>query len=272
MHQKRGLKMEKEQITLTGVNETLLVPLYARALESRKPNHLFYDATAVRIIGSTNYDFEKHKNPMNMWGCAARTVLFDQLAAAHIKAHPDCSVINLACGLDDRFHRVDNGKIHWYNIDLRAVIDLRKKLIGGNDRVTDIACSAFDYSWMDQIANKDHTLIIAEGFLMYATEEQVKDLFCTVAKHFAHTTLLLELMSQWMVNHQKYHDTTQKIDVSFVWGVQESSDFVHLCPQYKITGDYNFTDGMKQFAPIRISLISPFLKKKNNRLARFEQI
>ncbi len=265
--------MEKETITLTGVNETLVVPLYARALESRKANPLFYDATALHIIDSLHYDFDKHgKSKMNMWGCAARTVLFDEQAKAHIKAHPNCSVINLACGLDDRFRRVDNGKIQWYNIDFQDVIDLRKKLIAQNDRVTDIACSALDDTWMEQIANKEHALIIAEGFLMYLAESDVKELFDTIAKRFTKTTLLLELMSQWMVEHQKYHDTTQKIDVSFVWGIQQTSDFTRLCPQFKLLGDYNFTDGMKHFAPIRITLISPILRKNNNRLGHFEQI
>ena len=265
--------MEKEKTILTGVNETLFVPLYARALESRKPNHLFYDATAVRVIDSLDYDFAKHgKSKMNMWGCAARTQLFDQQAAAHIQAHPDCSVINLACGLDDRFSRVDNGRIHWYNIDLPDVIDLRKKIIESNDRVTDIAASVFDYEWIDQIEQKDHALIIAEGFLMYITEAQAKALFSTIAAHFTHTTMLLELMTQWMVDHQKFHDTTKNTDVTFRWGIKETADFVRLCPQFRMTGEYNFTDGMKQFAPVRISLIAPVLRKKNNRMGRFEQI
>lgn len=265
--------MEKEKITLTGVNETLLVPLYARALESRKQNHLFYDAAAVHIIDSMNYDFEKHgKSQMNMWGCAARTVLFDEQAAAHIKAHPDCAVINLACGLDDRFHRVDNGKIHWYNIDLPDVIELREKLLESPERVTNIACSAFDFSWMDAIANKDSALIIAEGFLMYATEADVKKLFNTVAERFTHTTLLLEFMTKWMVDHQKMHDTTQKIDVSFIWGIEKSEDFTKLCPEFELIGEYNFTDGMKHFAPIRMAILSPIMRSKNNRLACLRQI
>lgn len=264
--------MEKEKITLKGVNETLFVPLYARALESRKPDHLFYDATAVKVIDALDYNFEKHGNSkMNMWGCAARTVLFDRQAEAHIKAHPDCSVVNMACGLDDRFRRVDNGKIHWYNIDFPDVIELRKELIEENDRVTDIACSVFDFSWMDKIENKQDTLFIAEGFLMYITAEEAKNLFTKIAENFKGTVLLLELMAQWMVDHQKLHDTTKNTDVTFRWGIQETSDFCKLCPMYSMKGEYNFTDGMKHFAPVRISLIAPVLRKKNNRLGCFVQ-
>lgn len=265
--------MQKAKITLTGVNETLLVPLYARALESRKPSPAFYDATAVHIVESVNYDFEKHgKSKMNMWGCAARTVLFDRQAAAHIKAYPDCAVVNLACGLDDRFRRVDNGKIQWYNIDFPDVIELRKKLIEPHERVTDLACSALDYSWIDQITNKEHTLIIAEGFLMYLRQEEVKELFDTIAKHFTRAALLLEFMSQWMVKHQSYHDTTKKINVSFVWGVKESYDFMRMCPQYQLITEFDFTDTMKRFGPVRMAFCAPMMRGKNNRLACFEQV
>ena len=128
--------MEKKKITLTGVNETLFVPLYARALESRKPDHAFYDATAVRVVDTVDYDFAKHgKSKMNMWGCAARTILFDRMVKEHIEAYPDCSVVNLACGVDDRFSRVDNGRIRWYNVDLPDVIQVRREIIDPNPRV-----------------------------------------------------------------------------------------------------------------------------------------
>lgn len=81
------MEMEKEKITLTGVHETLFVPLYARALESKKQDHIFYDETAIRVVESLDYDFTKHgQSKINIWGCVARTLLFDQQLAAHIKA------------------------------------------------------------------------------------------------------------------------------------------------------------------------------------------
>ena len=264
--------MEKEKITLSGVPETLLVPLYARALESRKENHAFYDAAAVRIIDTVDYDFEKHgKSKKNMWGCAGRTVLFDREAAAHIAKYPGCCVVNLACGLDDRFHRLDNGRICWYNVDFPDVIALRRELLEPNDRVTDIATSVFDYGWMDEVADHDHTLIIAEGFLMYVTAEEVQGLFSTIAGKFTHTTLLLELMTQWMVAHQKLHDTTKLTQTIFRWGVEKTEDFTRLCPQFRMTGEYNFTDAMRRFSPVFMTLVSPVMRGKNNRLGKFEQ-
>ena len=251
--------MIKEKINLSGVNETMLVPVYARALESQKKNPTFFDEAAIKIINSLDYDFKQHgKNKMNMWGCAARTIILDRETAAYIEKHPNCSVVNIACGLDARFYRIDNGKIHWYNIDF-------------HDRVTNISSSALDFSWLEKVQNKDNVLIIAEGVLMYLKESEVKSLFETISASFNHCAILCELMSKWMVKNQKMHDTIKKTNAVFQWGVNNSEDFTNLCPMYKMLRDYNLTDTMKQFSPIFMSLMSLMMRSKNNRISYFEK-
>ena len=231
--------MLKEKINLSGVNETMLVPVYARALESQKKNPAFYDETAIRVINSLDYDFKKHgKSKMNMWGCAARTIIFDREVSTYIQAHPNCSIINMACGLDDRFRRVDNGVIEWYNIDFQTVMDIREKIIPANSRVFDLSLSVLDFTWIEEIKNKENVLVIAEGLLMYLKEEDVKVLFEKISASFEHCSLLLELMSSWMVENQKIHDTIKKTTAQFVWGIKETRDFKKLCPMYKMTGDF----------------------------------
>lgn len=265
--------MSKERVNLSGVNETMLVPLYARALESQKKYPAFYDETAVRTVEALDYDFTKHgKSKMNMWGCAARTIIFDREASLYIKEHPKCSVINLACGLDDRFQRVNNGTLLWYNLDLDNVIKIRDKIVPKRDGVRNIAISALDFSWMEQIENKEEVLVIAEGFLMYLKEKEVQALFEKISAVFKNCTLLLELMSTWMIKNQKMHDTIKLTTASFTWGVEASEDFARLCPMYKMTGDFNLTDTMKRFSPVFITLISPMLRSGNNRIGRFEKI
>lgn len=265
--------MTKEKINLSGVNETMLVPLYARALESRKKKPAFYDETAVRTVEALDYDFTKHgKSKMNMWGCAARTIIFDREVSSYIKDHPNCSVINLACGLDDRFNRVDNGTILWYNLDFENVIMIREKIVPARERVQNISTSVLDFAWIDQITNKEEVLIIAEGLLMYLQEKEVQTLFEKISSAFKSCTLLLELMSTWMVKNQKIHDTVKLTTAVFTWGVEASEDFTRLCPMYKMTGEFNLTDTMKRFSPIFISLISPMLRSCNNRIGCFEKI
>lgn len=265
-----------EKINLTGVNETMLVPLYARAIESQKDKPEFIDKTAIKVMDNIDYNFKKRfktsTNKMNFWGCSARTVILDQETKKYITQNPHATIINLACGLDDRFTRVDNGQIKWYNIDFENIINLREKLIDQHERVTNIASSALDYQWINQIENKENILIIAEGFLMYLNENEVKDLFSEISKNFENVELLIELMSKWMVKNQKVHDTVRTTGATFKWGINESKDFEKICPQYKILTDYNLTDKMKKYSPIFIRIISPFLRKRNNRIAKFKKI
>lgn len=263
----------KQKIQLTGVNETMLMPLYARALENRRKKPAFVDHTAVRIVESLDYNFKQHgKNKMNVWGCAARTIILDREAAAYIEAHPKCSVINMACGLDDRFGRLDNGSITWYNIDMENVMEIRKSLIPANDRVIEIVSSILDCDWMANVKNKEEVLIIAEGILMYLDETDVIKLFETVADTFKSCTLLIELMSVWMVKHQKMHDTIKITKAEFRFGINHTEDFAGLCPRYQMTGDFNLTPVMKQYSPIFLSIIGTKLAPCNNRIGRFEKI
>lgn len=263
--------MEKIKVDLSGVNETMLVPVVARAAEAKRKNPRYYDEYAVAITEELAYDFKKHKSPMNLWGVSSRTIILDEEAKEYIKEYPDCSVINLACGLDSRFYRVDNGKIHWYNVDFENVMNIRKQVFAPHDRVVNIAGSALDFSWINQVENKENALIITEGFLMYLKEEEVKLLFDTIAKEFHNCRLLCELMAKGMVKNQKMHETIQKTSARFVWGIDESSDFCKLCPQYSMLREKNLTDYMKLYAPLFITLLGKGLRKNNNRIGVFQE-
>lgn len=262
----------KEQVKLTGVNETMLTPVYARAVESKRKKPAFSDTTAVKIVETIDYDFKKCNQKMNIWGVCARTIILDTEVKKYIKLNPKCTVVNLGCGLDNRFKRVDNGKIQWYNVEFEAVMKIRKQVIGEHERVHNIEGSVLDYKWMEQIENRDNVLIVAEGLLMYLHEKDVKLLFHYIAKKFKKVTLVCELMSQWMVDKQKMHPTIHETGAVFRFGIKNTEDFVKICPEYKMLGDYNLTDVVKRYSPIFITLISPILRRKNNRIGVFEKI
>lgn len=77
-------------------------------------------------------------------------------------------------------------------------------------------------------------------------------------------------MSKWMVSNQKKHDTVRTTGATFKWGVTESKDFEKLCPNYTFISESNLTEYMKKYAPITMRIIAPFLKNRNNRIAKFE--
>ena len=193
------MQQDKVRIDLCGVPETLLIPLWARAKLSREYNSVLYDTKAIEIVERIDYDFSKiDKNPFetNLF-IAARAKQFDDKVRTYIKKYPRATVINLGAGLDTNFYRVDNGSIHWYDLDLPAVIDIRRQLIPETDRTTCIAKSLLDLSWYADIKNTEQgAFLLAAGVLFYLEESQVKQFLSSIADNLPGGEIVFNMHSK----------------------------------------------------------------------------
>lgn len=95
---------EKIKPKLNGTAETMLQCFYARAMHSRNPKNKFRDTKAEELIDRIDYDFSNAKKDTAMsGGIVVRSVVFDELVSDFIRKNPDCTVVNIACGLDTGF-------------------------------------------------------------------------------------------------------------------------------------------------------------------------
>src|SRR6266498_1339690 len=93
----------KEKITLTQEQETLLIPLYSKATESRRPNPIFADDKAQAILEGVDYDFARLNVPRKTAiTLCIRANKLDAYARAFVAAQPHGMVVHLGCGLDSR--------------------------------------------------------------------------------------------------------------------------------------------------------------------------
>lgn len=98
----------KEKVNVTGVPETMIQTLYARAKESEKRNSKIQDTMAVEIVAKLDYDFSNaDKDKAMSYGVVARTIVLDELVEKYLSSHPDTVVINIASGLDTRCYRMN---------------------------------------------------------------------------------------------------------------------------------------------------------------------
>ena len=87
----------KEKIKLSGVPETMLQTVYARAKESRGRG-IIHDAKAEEIIEKLDYDFSLADKDTAMHnGVIARTIVLDKLTKSWLAKHPGAVVVNIAC-------------------------------------------------------------------------------------------------------------------------------------------------------------------------------
>ena len=95
-----------EKIKLSGVPETMLQTIYARAKESRGRGAI-HDQNAEEIIEKLDYDFSlADKDAAMHSGVIARTLVLDRLVSAWLAENPGAVVVNIACGLDTRCYRL----------------------------------------------------------------------------------------------------------------------------------------------------------------------
>lgn len=183
--------MEKVHIERNTVQETLVIPLYARKLCTEQYPKLFQDKKAVELMERMDYDFSPHakKGKGLAYRFGALETAMRQYDIAwevrdYLKAHPEAAVVNLGCGLDMTGENCDSGQCKIYNLDLPDVIALRERLLPGTERVRNLAVDLNDTGWFDQIDDSAGAVFFAAGVFYYFQAEQVKSLFSRMAERF----------------------------------------------------------------------------------------
>jgi len=181
---------------LSAVSETLLIPLYIRAKESQRPDAMLMDDFALAIVNQLNYNFTQIKlKAHDELAIILRLCEFDRIARDFLVANPDGVAVHIGCGLDTRFERVDNGHVEWYDLDLPNVIELRRKLIGGQgERYHLLNISVFDPAWYELVRQQNPRpfIFLAEGVFPYFEEKQLQSLVCTLQSEFPGSELVFD--------------------------------------------------------------------------------
>jgi O-methyltransferase involved in polyketide biosynthesis len=190
--------MEKVKIELGNIQRTLLLPLWVRAVETRKKEPLLVDKTSVEIVEKIDFDFSamsKDLDTVSLYGWIRRSLLIDEAIRQFIDKHPKATVVNIGCGLDTTFERIDNGTIRWYDLDMPDTIELRRKFIQENHRRQYITSSFLDFDWLSRLIIEDNILFIAAGVFYYFDESQIKDFFHKIADLFSGSEIVFDAAS-----------------------------------------------------------------------------
>ena len=244
----RGGRFMSEKITLTGVPETMLQTVYARARESAGRGAI-RDETAEQIIGSLDYDFSlAEKDTAMRSGVIARTIVLDRLVGAWLGRHPGTVVVNLACGLDTRCYRM-KGYQHWYNLDLPETITVRQQLLPESGAISQLAMSAMD-DWGAAIRETDApALVIIEGLTMYLSEADVRRIFEVIAARLPKAEVFVETMNPAVAKRFKER-SIEGSHAKFTWGVKHGRALAALLPGFRFVEEHSLIEGMAVFAPV----------------------
>ena len=193
---------KKAAIELGNVQKTLILPLWGRAFETKKEKPMLIDLTAVEIIENLDYDFSEIANNINELSQIAwimRSICVDEVIKRFVAHNPKATIINIGCGLDTTFERVDNGSLYWYDLDLPDVIQLRKQFIQESERRKFISASFLEKDWLREIQVTENVIFIAAGVFYYFSENEVKDFLITLADNFPGSQVIFDVSSPFGV-------------------------------------------------------------------------
>jgi len=214
---------------INSVSETLLITLYARAVESRRRDALLVDPIAEHMIDQLDYDFSHFDKKNTQTAVAIRARYFDDNAMYFIQSNKDAHIISLGSGLDTRNHRLlDQGyrAAQFIDVDFADVIASRAKLIPAMDNNLMIPTSALNNQWMQDLSAQldgKPVFIIAEGLFMYLTHQQIQQLLNDLQTYFPNAQLLFDATVPWYSKMKQ--ETVRHTHASFASGISRPMKF-----------------------------------------------
>ena len=254
--------MKVPSFSISDVSSTMLITLYARARESLSEDPIIRDPKAVEMIEIIKKEITGSDNPIHrkiLKGSynsklavtmALRSRRFDRYVTDFLSEYPGGTVINLGCGLDTRFYRIDNGTVIWFDIDFPEVIELRKRFMGENSRHFFIGNSILNPEWLNIVKTGGPYLILAEGVFMYMTEGDVRELLNTIQRELCFSEIVCEVSNSYWVNKMNSAWMRRKFKrqlgmtggAVFTFGVPESRYFERWSEKFKFLDEWTYFD------------------------------
>lgn len=239
----------RERATLSGVSETALLTLHARAQEARRPDAIIDDPMAIKLADSIDFDFAKFGRTRQDF--ALRALAYDIHTRRYLDQRPSATVVALAEGLQTSFWRLDaaipDGQFRWLTVDLPAVVDLRARLLPQSPRVSVCAQSALDYSWTERVDPSKGVFVTAEGLLPYLQPEQALELVAECAKRFSGHQMLFDLPALWFAKlARRGYRTSRRYKfppMPFAMSVREAANLVNTVPGIRVVHDVHVPRG-----------------------------
>jgi len=261
-------------IELKNVSETLWLPLFAKAIESKRKNGFIIDYKAIEIAEKASQlnpqlskwwnNISKELQGIMIW----RFLCIDEQVNTFISKNKVSTIVNIGAGLCTRHHRFNNSNLIWLDFDLP---DVKKAWLEFNSETNNhkyFTSSIFEDQWINDIksSQKGPVLFIAAGLFMYFSKEQVHEILKKIATHFSEGEILFEAYSKFLLLlPQSDVKKTSAKNFPKPWGIKTGKDFESWDPRFIHIKDHYLMENKKAIKrmPLSHQIISflPLIKK-----------
>lgn len=250
------------------ISRTALITLQCHALDAAYRWSILNDVRSIETLALLRASFpelELSKKPKRSLAryVAIRAREYDRMAIDFIKKHPEAIIVNIGCGLDHRFERIDNGRIAYFDLDLPDIMNIKTKIFPPTSRYHQISMSVLDPTWMDQVSSGP-LLLLAEGVFMYLETEDIKDLLTTLCKQFTAFDIFFEVFNKswlkgWRQKIVKYRLQKEMGcggNSGFKFGISRSDELESWHDGLIFVKDWSITDELPGMS--KIPVLGPF--------------
>jgi methyltransferase (TIGR00027 family) len=251
-------------IALSDVAATSLITLYCHALESETEDPIIKDPKAVELMQLFNLELAKSENKLHrqmaagkldqkmVVHIATRARRYDQYVKDFLTQSPHGSIVNIGCGFDTRFYRIDNREVDFYDLDFPEVIEIKQKFLTENSRYHFIPSSVLNYQWMEWLFQPRNrpVMFVAEGVFPYLHTAEVRELVLKLQAEFPGSELVCEvfnalwLTQPWkrMINFKMQRELHMGQDATFNFGIRASQDMEKWNSGIEFLDDWTYLD------------------------------
>ena len=206
---------------MDGVNRTLYIPLYGKALVSEKGLFLS-DRKAEEIWAAEGFPLKgKAKSKWLAYYMGIRGAVFDRWLAQKMAEYPEAPVIHIGCGLDSRVLRVGTRGHLWYDVDFPQVIAERQRYYQESDCYRMISGDVRDHKWLAEIPESSCAIVVMEGVSMYLNRQELESFARDLGTRFESVALLMDCYTPLAARMSKYKNPVHDVGVTQVFGVED---------------------------------------------------
>ncbi len=245
---------------LSGVEDTLFIPLLGRSYTTKRFPMFFQDKQAVELCKDVDRkEIESNNDEYSYVTSATRYFNLDKITKNFIKNNTKVNIVNLGAGLDTQYSRLGNPNVNYYILDLPNVIELRKKYLQPSENETLISSDLFDTTWFEKIDRNLPTLFISSGVFMYFKKEKIVDFIKTLKSNFKNSELVFDVLNSKGLKFANKYVQKSGNDSALMYFYIDSVESFH-----KDLGDIKSIQSIKYFEETRA-----ILKRKLKFKSRF---
>lgn len=222
------------------VNNTLFIPLYAKAKASKKG--IFLNDLITEQI------WEQEKVPISRMGkskwlaynMAMRASIFDDWTNKMLATYRDAVVLHIGSGLDNRYGRVRVPCSNWFDCDFTEVLELRKRYFIETDTYHLMPVDVTKTDEIEKLPNAERGIVIMEGISMYLSDEQLCNFFSALEKKYRELHILTDFYTSFGVEVSKHKNPVKDMGVRSIFG-RDSFEKILSGTELEVKQEYTLT-------------------------------